>query len=138
MDQTSQISSALNWRYAVKKFDPHKKIANKTWQILQEALILTPSSYGLQPWKFYIITDAELKQKLTTCSWGQKQVADCSHLVVFCIKQSIDENYIQHFIDSTAAARNVVPSSLDGYKKVMMSDLMHGSRASQIKELAVH
>lgn len=134
--QTQELLQALKWRYAVKKFDSQKKIDELTWNVLQEVLILTPSSYGLQPWKFHIVTNQDLKQKLTLQSWKQKQIEDCSHLVIFTCKTHIDENYIQSFIDSLATSRGVASETLEGYKKVMIGDLVTGSRSKWIKEWA--
>ena len=130
------VSSALNWRYAVKKFDSQKKIDEKNWNKLEEALILTPSSYGLQPWKFYIITNLELRQKLTAHSWNQKQVEDCSHLVVFAAKTIMTESYIQDYLATQAQLRQVPVESFDGYKKMMIGDLINGPRSTWIKEWA--
>ena len=117
------LIDALNWRYAVKKFDATKKIDDKTWNALEDSLVLTPSSYGLQPWKFIVITNKEVMQKLTPVSWGQKQVEDCSHMVVMAVKEKLDENYIAHFIDTIASVRGVEASSLEGYKKMMVGGL---------------
>ena len=61
---SSVLLSALHWRYATKQFDPAKKVSPEDWQTLEEALVLTPSSFGLQPWKFLVIQDAELRAKL--------------------------------------------------------------------------
>ena len=59
-----EIREALNWRYAVKKFDPSKKIRETDWQTLEESLLLAPSSYNLQPWKFIVVQNPELRKKL--------------------------------------------------------------------------
>lgn len=66
----SKLIESLEWRYATKIFDPTKKIDTKTWQFLEQALILSPSSYGLQPWKFIIVENAEIKNKLRAVSWN--------------------------------------------------------------------
>lgn len=134
--KTHELITTMNWRYAVKKFDSQRKIDEQTWNALQECLILTPSSYGLQPWKFHIVTNAELKQKLTQQSWKQKQVEDCSHVVVFTAKKSIDEAYIQSFIQSITTTRGVAAETLEGYKKMMNSDLVSGARSKWINEWA--
>jgi nitroreductase len=84
---TSELLTALNWRYATKVFDSSKKIPADTWAALEESLVLTPSSFGLQPWKFFIIQDQELREKLVAHTWRQRQVADCSHLVVMTVKK---------------------------------------------------
>ena len=76
----------LRWRYATKKFDPTRKIVAEDWRSLEQALVHSPSSFGLQPWKFFVVTDPDLKAKLKTASWNQSQITDASHLVVFAIK----------------------------------------------------
>jgi nitroreductase len=125
---SEQLINALNWRYATKKFDATKKIDQKTWNALEDTLVLTPSSYGLQPWKFLVITDKSVMQKLTTLSWGQKQVEDCSHLVVISIKEKMDEEHVNHFLKETAQTRGIPAESLDGYKKMMIGDVVNGPR----------
>jgi nitroreductase len=59
-----QLIHQLQWRYATKQFDPQRKISAADWLALEEALVLTPSSYGLQPWEFIVITDQATKEKL--------------------------------------------------------------------------
>jgi nitroreductase len=122
------LIEALKWRYAVKKFDANKLIADKTWQALEESLILSPSSYGLQPWKFIIVTDKATKQKLTPVSWNQKQVEDCSHMVVFAVKEKMDEAHVESFVQEMARVRGIDVSTLDGYKKMMVGDVVNGAR----------
>jgi len=126
----------LNWRYATKKFDATKKISAADWAVLEEALILTASSYGLQPWKFIIVTDPALKAKLRPASWNQSQVEDCSHLVVFTAKQDVTEADLDRFITRTAEVRGTPVESLAGYKGFMMGDLVNGARHAVIHEWA--
>ena len=128
----------LQWRYAVKKFDPAKKISDENWAALENALILTPSSYGLQPWKFLVITNPALREKLTPASWNQKQVVDCSHYVVFLVKKTMTEKDIALFINATASTRNTPREKLSGYEKMMVSDLVYGARSKMIREWASH
>ena len=126
----------LNWRYATKKFDPTKQIPPADWAVLEEALILTPSSYGLQPWKFIVVTDQALKTRLRPASWNQAQVEDCSHLVVFTTKQDITETDLDRFIARIAEVRGVTVESLAGYKGFMVGDLVNGARHAVIHEWA--
>ncbi len=126
----------LNWRYATKKFDATKKISAADWTVLEEALILTASSYGLQPWKFIIVTDPALKAKLRPASWNQSQVEDCSHLVVFAAKLDVTEADLDRFITRTAEVRGSTLESLAGYKGFMMGDLVNGARHAVIHEWA--
>jgi len=126
----------LNWRYATKKFDPTKKIPAAEWAILEQALVLTASSYGLQPWKFIVVTDSALKAQLRPASWNQAQVEECSHLVVFTAKQDISEADVDRFIARIAEVRGVSTESLAGYKGFMMGDLVKGPRHAIIQEWA--
>ena len=83
---TATLLAQLQWRYAVKRFDAGRKIAAEDWAALEEALVLTPTSYGMQPFKFIVITDAALRERMVAVSWGQRQVAECSHYVVFAAR----------------------------------------------------
>ena len=132
----AKLIESLEWRYATKKFDPTKKINEATWKALEEALVLTPSSYGLQPWKFIVVENPEIKEKLKAVSWNQSQVFDCSHHVVFAIKEKMDEEHVTHFFEQTAKVRGIEVSSMDGYKKMIMGDLVTGSRSKTISEWA--
>lgn len=132
----TQLTQALNWRYAVKKFDSAKKIPAETWNALEDALVLTPSSYGLQPWKFLVITDLAVLRKLTPVSWNQKQVEDCSHLVVFTVREKMDEAHVQSFVNRMAEVRGIEVSTIDGYKKMMIGDVVTGARSKVAFEWA--
>ncbi len=77
------LLTQLRWRYATKEFDPSKKIDAVTMAAIEKSLVLTPSSFGLQPWKFLVIRNQDLKEQLMPLSWNQPQTRDCSHFVVF-------------------------------------------------------
>jgi len=126
----------LNWRYATKKFDPTKAIAPEIWATLAEALVLTPSSYGLQPWKFLIVTSAALKEQLRPLSWNQAQVTDCSHYVIFTIKKNLTADHVDHFVARTAEVRGMPAESLAGYRNMMVSDVVYGARSFNVNEWA--
>ncbi len=131
---TTQLLDALNWRYATKKFDPEKKIPAETWEVLERALVLSPSSYGLQPWKFLVVKDASLREQLVEHSWNQRQVADASHLVVFAAKESITEADVDKLVSAISEARGLTMESLSFYKDMMMGDLVNGPRSAVIKD----
>src|SRR3954467_9802062 len=99
------IVRQLNWRYATKKFDPARKIQPPDWKTLEDALVLTASSYGLQPWKFFVITDQAIKEKLVPASWNQKQLADGSHVVVFAIKKDLGAEDVGRYLGRIAEVR---------------------------------
>ena len=119
----SQLVDSYNWRYAVKKFDSTKRIDSETWAAIEKSLVLTPSSFGLQPWKFIVISSPENKAKLPAISWNQAQPGDCSHMVVFAARKALDEAYLDAFLASTAKMRNVPVESLAGYRKVILGFL---------------
>jgi nitroreductase len=113
------LLSALRWRYATKQFDPAKKIPAETWAALEDALVLAPSSFGLQPWKFLVITDQAVKESLVGLSWGQRQLADASHVVVFTVKHPIDATDVRRHIERTAEVQGTPVESLAGFEKVV-------------------
>src|SRR3954469_21073240 len=81
------LVTALNWRYAVKKFDASGRVPLDKWEALEESLVLSPSSYGLQAWKFLVIEDKALRARLQPASYGQSQIVDADKLVLFLVKQ---------------------------------------------------
>jgi len=132
----AHLLAHLQWRYACKMFDPNQTIAPEVWKALEKALVLSPSSFGLQPWKFIIITDKEVRAKLLPHSWGQKQVTECSHYVVFATIKKLSETDIDNFIAHSAKVRSAPAESLKGYRDMMIGDLIHGARSKVIGEWA--
>ena len=116
---TDELIAHLNWRYAVKKFDPTRKISDSDWSALEHSLVLAPSSFGLQPWKFFVVNTPETRQQLVECSWGQTQVVDASHLVVLAINLNIDDAYIDRYIDHTADLRQTSVEALTPFAKTI-------------------
>ena len=116
---TEQLLQQLHWRYATKKFDSTKTIAPDVWQTLIESLVLAPSSFGLQPWKFFVVTNPEIRQQLLEHSWGQTQVVDASHLVVLAFKKGVDATDVDRFIENTSQVRQVAIENLQGYANVI-------------------
>lgn len=115
------LIAQLRWRYAVKKFDPTKKIPADQWQALEEALVLTPSSWGLQPWKFFVISDQALQDQLVPISWKQRQLADCSHVVVFAIKKDLAAADIDRYLARVTEVQGTPVEKLAGFRKLLMS-----------------
>jgi len=114
-----KILEQLNRRYAVKKFDAGKKISDADWNTLEQSLILAPTSYGLQPFKFVVVTDENLKKELTPAAYGQTQIADCSHLVVVAYKKVLTDADIEHFVDRIVEVRNTPRESMEDYENTM-------------------
>ena len=115
----STVTEALNWRYATKKFDRTRRIPEGTWSALEEALVLSPSSYGLQPWKFVVVQDAAVRAKLSAAAWGQTQPLDCSHYVIFAARRGLDLADIDRFLARTAEVRGVPVESLNAYRDIV-------------------
>jgi len=126
------IDQALNWRYAVKRFDPSQKIPSDQWSVLEQSLVLTPSSYGLQPWKFLVIKTPELREKLRLVSWKQSQVTDASHYVVFLYQKMIQENDVDRMMQRMAEVQQIDVQKLKGYRDVIVGDVVKGQRAHNI------
>lgn len=126
------INEALNWRYATKLFSKDKKISQADWHLVEESLRLSPSSYGLQPWKFIVVSDEKIRQSLREVSWNQSQVTDASHYVVFTALNILDENYVAKYIDSMANQRSIGRENLAGLEKMINSDLVNGPRSKTI------
>ena len=111
------ILNRLRWRYATKKFDPARKIAPDLWTKLEQALVLAPSSYGLQPWKFVVVTNPPMRKQLHPVSYNQAQILDASHLVVFAAKNPPTPADVERHITRTEQLRGLAPGSLDDLKK---------------------
>lgn len=126
----------MQWRYAVKKFDETRAISEADWSALEQTLVLTPSSFGLQPWRFVVITDPEIKAKLPAISWGQKQPQQCSHYVVFAARSSLSAEHIDRLIQRTAEVRGAPLEALAGYRGMMMKTLVPPAPGFEIRHWA--
>ena len=110
------LLEALQWRYATKKFDPARRIPEAQWRGLEQSMILTPSSFGLQPWRFVWVKSPAVLAKLPAMSWGQTQPVDCSHYVVFAQRKDLSVEDVDRFVDRIMEVRGVTRESLEGYK----------------------
>ncbi len=135
---TSTITSEtllaqLHWRAATKKFDPARKIPDATWKTLEQALVLSPSSYGLQPWKFFVVTDAALRATLKQHSWNQSQITDASHLVVLARRTDLTQQDVDKYIERIAEVRSVPKAALDAYRSMMLGSIT-GKSSGQLED----
>ena len=136
MSQTKQLLDALQWRYATKVFDANKKIPGEVWTALEKTLVLTPSSYGLQPYHFLVVQDAAMRAALLPHTWGQKQIVDCSHFVVFAIKTNLSLDDIDANVRRIAEVRGVTPESLSSYRQLMVGKIIDGPLKSHVNAWA--
>jgi len=132
------LLQALRWRYATKTFDAGRQIDPSTWATLEQSLVLTASSYGLQPWKFLVITNAAIRAELRPHSWNQSQITDCSHLVVLLKKRVITAADADRLVQTTASTRGIEASLLDGYRNMIQVDLIEGPRSQVIGQWAAN
>lgn len=116
-----ELLSALNFRYATKAFDPSRKISPENWAALESSLALTPSSFGLQPWKFLIIESPEVREKLKSASWGQGQVTDASHLIVLTTRTDLSQQDIDLWIARLSEVQGTPIDNLAGLSDVISS-----------------
>jgi nitroreductase len=127
---TQQLLTQLKWRYATKQFDPARKISAQDWAALEQALVLSPSSGGLQPWKFIVVKDAALRAQLRPVSYGQPQITDASHLVVFAAKSDLTEADVDAHIKNVAATRGVPVEALAQFRGVLVGGLVQSQDAA--------
>lgn len=114
------ILKDLMWRYAVKKFDSEKKISEDELYVFLESLRLTASSFGLQPWKFVVVENTELRKELLAHSWNQAQVVDASHLIVLCRKSHIDAQFVEEYVSDLMQKTWAESATLEWYKNMML------------------
>lgn len=126
---TENLLSALRWRYATKKFDPARKIPGETWDAIEESLVLTPSSFGLQPWKFIMIEDSSVRAELTGVSWNQPQVTDASHYVVLTVRTDLEAADIDAWLERMTEVQGTSLESI-----APLSAMIHGFAGSMSRE----
>ncbi|MEZ0007898.1 nitroreductase [Flavobacterium sp. 28YEA47A] len=119
----STIINNLNWRYATKKYDASKKISNEDLEKIKEAVRLSASSYGLQPYKILIIENPELRAKIQPVAWGQSQIVDASHLIIFANETNFGDTGIDSFANNIVATRGIPAESIQGYVDFMKSKI---------------
>jgi nitroreductase len=136
MSHTKQLLDALQWRYATKVFNPNQKIPAGLWTALEQTLVLTPSSFGLQPYQFLVVQDPAKRAALLPHSWNQHQVVDCSHYVVFTARTEIKEADITKLINHTSTVRGIPADALKPYRDLMLGNLLTGPRSQVVREWA--
>jgi nitroreductase len=126
------LIDSLRWRYATQKFDPDKKISDENWAALEESLVLAPSSFGLQPWKFVIVQDPAVRELISAASFGQLQPVQCSHFVVFALRQNLDASHVDRHIARIVEVRG---GSADAHARLRASLVRSADKARQAGNL---
>lgn len=119
----SNFLNNQNWRYATKKFDATKKVSAEDLNTLKEAIRLSSSSYGLQPYKVIIVENPELRAQLQPAAWGQSQIVEASHLFIFANDTNIGDEAIDEFLNAISVERETPLESLAGYGDFMKSKI---------------
>jgi len=118
------LLEALQWRYATKQFDPTRRLDDVTLSTLEQALVLAASSGGLQPWKFIIVSDPEIKAQLVPVMFGQPQARDASQVVVFAAHAQYSAQEVDRYIAHTAAVRNVPVGELEAFRQMLLGGIV--------------
>lgn len=118
----------LQWRYATKKFDSKKMLEASKIDIIKHAFNLTATSYGLQPIKLVIFSNKNLQQELVEHTMNQVQLAQASHVLVFCIEKSIDKNYITEYFNRIKDIRKTSDAILNPFKEFLIEDFERKSQ----------
>ena len=120
--------SQLNWRHATKLFDNTQKISDENLAQLKDAIQMTPSSFGLEPFHVKIITDLDLKNKIQEISWNQPQISTSSHLLVFCARTDAQAR-INKYFEIASGGSDEIQKKMAGYKQMMEGGLLSKSPA---------
>jgi nitroreductase len=121
----SNFIENANWRYATKKFDATKKVSKDDLETLKEAIRLSSSSYGLQPYQVLIIENPEIRQQLQPASWGQTQIVDAAFVVVFANVTNIGEAEIDAYFKNMIETREIPQEAIQGYADFMKSNIVN-------------
>lgn len=120
---STELLTALNWRYATKSFDKEKKLDASQLDTLLESLRLSPSSFGLQGRGFVVVENPELRQQLLPYARNQWQIVDASHLIVLCRRTDVNTDFVNRHFEDIARTRGLELSTLDGYKNMILGFL---------------
>lgn len=118
------IIENLNWRYATKAFDTSRELPAEDLEYILEAGRMSASSYGLQPFKIIVVTDATKKATLMGQAWNQTQVGENAALIILAARTDVDEVMIADYTERIEATRGLPAGAVDGYKDMMVGSLM--------------
>ncbi len=124
-----EIIKAMNWRFATQVFDASKKVSDEDLKTILEAARLTPSSFGIEAWKFLVIENPELRGKIREAAWGQPKVTEASHLIVIARRTDVREHITDELLARTSKAQGVGLEALDGLKQMVNGNMAGRSDA---------
>lgn len=89
--------SNLSWRYATKNFDTTRKVSDTDLEQILEAIRMTPTSFGLQPYHFYVVSNTDILARIGVAAYNQPQLTTASHVIVFVARTDFDNNNEEYF-----------------------------------------
>lgn len=125
------IIENLHWRYATKKFDHAKKLTTEQLESVLTAVQLSPSSYGLQPYRIIVVEDAAIREQLRAAAYGQPQLTEASQVIVFAAETNLDETFVKGYIDNIAETRSIPREHLAGFEQTMLGSIAGKSEADK-------
>ena len=131
----SDIIDQLEWRYAVKKFDSSRKLNFEQIDKLKRAFNLTATSYGLQPIRLLVLEDKDLQKQLVSHSYNQQQVAQASHVLVFCVETNVDGDYVKSYFERVKEIRGTNDEVLNPFREYLVKEFSKKER-QEIQEWA--
>ena len=116
----TDLISKLNWRYATKKMNPAKVVPQEKVDRILEAIRLTASSSGLQPYEVFVVTNKEVREKIKPLAWNQQQITDCSHLLVFAAWDNYTAERINTMFDLVNEQRGIQSEGWENYRQMLL------------------
>lgn len=117
----SELLDRMNWRYATKKMDAARAVPQEKVERILEAIRLTATSSGLQPYEVIVVTNPELREQIRPHAWNQAQITDCSHLLVFAAWDNYTPERINMMFDLVNAERGFTNEGWENYRKMLLS-----------------
>lgn len=116
---------SLNWRYATKKYDASKKVSNNDLETLKEAVQLSVSSAGLQPYRVVVVESDEAKKKLAEGAMGNNKnvFTDASHLFIFAVEKNLGDEHVEDYMNNISETRNVEKESLKDFEGMIKGSI---------------
>ncbi|PHQ28789.1 NAD(P)H-dependent oxidoreductase [Leeuwenhoekiella nanhaiensis] len=131
------VIKSLNWRYAVKKFNPDQKLSAAKLEVLTEAFNLTATSYGLQPLRLVVVSDKNMQQQLVGASMNQTQVRDASHVLVICVEKEVRAPYVESYFDRVREVRDTPETILKPFRETLKKQF-DTQKAEKTRQWAVN
>ena len=117
----SDVLSLLSWRYATKNMDSAKTVPDDKLEHILEAIRLSASSSGLQPYQVLVVTDPAIKEQIKPFAWNQSQVTDCSHLLVFAAWDNYTADRINMMFDLVNEQRGFKNEGWEAYRQKLLA-----------------